>query len=127
MYCIPSGQGIKEKQPPIYHPLVLTLHEIFFGGVKKMKIHRLVFVSEDQSKTEVREKILTIPIKPGMRSGIEIVFPEEGDQNPTHIPGIRKLLYLVSRFIFASLILQLILFSLLKNDHTKHSNEKITI
>lgn len=56
-----------------------------------MKIHRLVFISEDSSKTEVKEKILTIPIKPGMRSGVEIVFPEEGDQNPTHIPGKKKL------------------------------------
>lgn len=89
LYSIPCGKGIKKKQPPIYHPLALTLHEIFFGGVKKMKIHHLVFVSEDQSRTEVREKILTIPIKPGIRTGVEIVFPEEGDQNPTHIPGER--------------------------------------
>lgn len=87
LYTIPSGRGVKKKQPPIYHPLALTLHEIYFGGVKKMKIHRLVFISEDSSKTEIREKILTIPIKPGMRPGVEIVFPEEGDQNPTHIPG----------------------------------------
>lgn len=52
-----------------------------------MKIHRLVFVSEDESRTEIREKILTIPIKPGIKPGTEIVFPEQGDQNPTHIPG----------------------------------------
>lgn len=53
MFCIPGGRGIKKKQPPIYHPLALTLHEIFFGGVKKMKIHRLAFVGEDQARTEV--------------------------------------------------------------------------
>lgn len=53
-----------------------------------MKIHRLVFIDEQQACTEIREKILNIPIKPGIKPGSEIVFPEEGDQNPTHIPGI---------------------------------------
>lgn len=32
-------------------------------------------------------KILTIPIKPGIPSGTRIVFPEEGDQGSTKIPG----------------------------------------
>lgn len=79
--------GVRKKQPPIRHPLALTLHEIFFGGVKKMKIHRLAFLSDEQSCTEIREKILSIPIKPGIKPNTEIVFPEEGDQNPTQIPG----------------------------------------
>lgn len=78
---------IRKKQPPIRHPLTLTLHEIFFGGVKKMKIHRLVFIDNEEARTEVKEKILTIPIKPGIRPNTEIVLPEEGDQNPTQIPG----------------------------------------
>lgn len=82
-------QGIEvcKKQPPIRHPLHLTLHEVFFGGVKKMKIHRLVFIDEERTRTDVRESILTIPIKPGVRAGTEIVFPNEGDQNPAHIPA----------------------------------------
>lgn len=88
MYELPEGRGIRKKQPPIYHPLCLTLHEIFFGGVKKMKIHRLQFVGEEQARTEIREKILSIPIKPGMKPNTEIIFPEEGDQNPTQISGI---------------------------------------
>lgn len=53
-----------------------------------MKIQKLTYTGEDESKTEIREKILTIPIKPGLRPGTQIVFPEEGDQNPTQKPGI---------------------------------------
>ncbi|KAF5275754.1 hypothetical protein FQR65_LT16547 [Abscondita terminalis] len=80
-------RGIKKKQPPIYHSLCLSLHEIFFGGVKKMKIQRLQFTGEDKVRTAVKENILSIPIKPGVRPNTEIVFPEEGDQNPAHIPA----------------------------------------
>lgn len=87
-YDVPEGKGFRKKQNPIYHPLCLTLHEVFFGGVKKMKIQKLTYISEDETRTEVREKILTIPIKPGIRPGTEIIFPEEGDQNPTQIPGL---------------------------------------
>lgn len=88
LYDLPEGKGIPTKQPPIHHALCLTLHEIFFGGVKKMKIHHLVYVREEKTTTEVREKILSVPIKPGVRPGTEIVFPEEGDENPLHISGI---------------------------------------
>ncbi|KAK4879785.1 hypothetical protein RN001_007931 [Aquatica leii] len=87
IYDVENVRGIKKKQPPIYHPLCLSLHEIFFGGIKKMKIQRLQFVGDDKVRTEVKENILSIPIKPGIRANTEIVFPEEGDQNPTHIPA----------------------------------------
>ncbi|KAL1508992.1 hypothetical protein ABEB36_003801 [Hypothenemus hampei] len=82
-----SGLEVCKKQPPIRHPLLLSLHEVFFGGVKKMKIHRLVFINANRDKTDICEKILTIPIKPGIRAGTEISFPNEGDQNPAHIPA----------------------------------------
>lgn len=52
-----------------------------------MKIQRLVLVGDDKSKTVTKEKILTIPIKPGIPTGTRIIFPEEGDQGPTKIPG----------------------------------------
>lgn len=88
LYKLSDGNVcVRKKQPPIRHPLALTLHEIFFGGVKKMKIHRLVFIDTEQTRTEVKEKILTIPIKPGIMPNTEIILPEEGDQNPTQIPG----------------------------------------
>ncbi|XP_057657423.1 dnaJ homolog subfamily B member 13-like [Diorhabda carinulata] len=88
LYQLTDGtKCVKKKQEPIRHPLYLTLHEIYFGGVKKMKIHRLVFVNDERTTTEVREKILNVPIKPGIRQKTEIVFPEEGDQNPATIPA----------------------------------------
>lgn len=46
-----------------------------------MKIQRLVLVGEDKATTELKEKILTIHIKPGLPSGTEIAFPEEGDRS----------------------------------------------
>ncbi|XP_072391406.1 dnaJ homolog subfamily B member 13-like [Diabrotica undecimpunctata] len=78
---------IKKKQDPIKHPLHLTLHEIYFGGVKKMKIHRLEFNNDERTVTEVKEHILNVPIKPGIKQKTEIVFPEEADQNPATIPA----------------------------------------
>ncbi|CAH1114317.1 unnamed protein product [Psylliodes chrysocephalus] len=78
---------LRKKQDPIKHPLHLTLHEVYFGGVKKMKIHRLVFTNAERTTTEVKEKILNVPIKPGIKAKTEIIFPDEGDQNPATIPA----------------------------------------
>lgn len=50
-----------------------------------MKIQKLVL--DDMSMTVPTEKILTIPIKPGIPAGTRIVFSEEGDQGTTKIPG----------------------------------------
>jgi hypothetical protein len=56
-----------------------------------MKIQRIVLAGENNKETRpstaLEEKILSIPIMPGMPSGVKIVFPEEGDQGPTKIPG----------------------------------------
>lgn len=73
-----------------------------------MKIQRLVLVGDDDDgdnnkektmssksrSTALEEKILSIPIMPGMPSGAKIVFPEEADQGPTKIPGERFFLYI---------------------------------
>ncbi|XP_024874202.1 dnaJ homolog subfamily B member 13-like [Temnothorax curvispinosus] len=83
----PEGRGIKRKEEPLIKTLFLTLSEVFFGGIKKMKIQKLVLVGDDKSTTLSTEKILTIPIKPGIPAGTRIVFPEEGDQGPTKIPA----------------------------------------
>ncbi|XP_050462912.1 dnaJ homolog subfamily B member 13-like [Cataglyphis hispanica] len=83
----PEGRGIKRKDEPWIKTLFLTLSEIFFGGIKKMKIQKLVLVGSDKSTTVSMKKILTIPIKPGIPSGTRIVFPEEGDQGPTKVPA----------------------------------------
>lgn len=50
------------QDPPIEHDLFISLDEVFFGTVKKMKISRLVMQDDGSSKKE--EKVLQIQIKP---------------------------------------------------------------
>ncbi|XP_032668784.1 dnaJ homolog subfamily B member 13-like [Odontomachus brunneus] len=83
----PEGRGIRRKEKPWIKTLSLTLSEVFFGGIKKMKVQKLVLAGDDMSMTVPTEKILTIPIKPGIPAGTRIVFPEEGDQGATKIPA----------------------------------------
>lgn len=87
MFDSPLGKGYKEKDPTIVRPLALSLEEVYKGGLKKMKIQRLVFTDETCSELKLREKVLTIPIKSGIYPNTEIKFKEEGDQGPTRIPA----------------------------------------
>ena len=111
LYDSPDGRSIKRKEEPLIQRLPLTLSEVpqsprslqfkfrflffifalqvFFGGIKKIKIQRYVFANGQKTDTVLREKILTIPIKPGLSTGTKITFPEEGDQGPGKIPGKR--------------------------------------
>lgn len=45
-------------------------------------------MNEDGHTSSIRDKILTINVKPGWRSGTKITFPKEGDQGPNNIPGM---------------------------------------
>ncbi|XP_026469999.1 dnaJ homolog subfamily B member 13-like [Ctenocephalides felis] len=83
-HILPICRGLKAKDPPIIQPLLLTLSEVFHGGIKKMKIQRKVFIDEHQAVTRVKEKILDIPIKRGILPGTRITFEKEGDQGPTN-------------------------------------------
>ncbi|KAM3963941.1 dnaJ homolog subfamily B member 13 [Aphomia sociella] len=87
MFDSPLGKGYKEKDPSIVRPLALSLEEVYKGGLKKMKIQRLVFTDETCSELKLREKVLSIPIKPGIYPNTEVRFREEGDQGPTRIPA----------------------------------------
>ncbi|KAK7864309.1 hypothetical protein R5R35_009563 [Gryllus longicercus] len=88
VYKLPSGErDFKTKEPPLIRPLLLTLHEVYHGGVKKLKINRLELTGKNSNNTEMREKVLSVPIQPGIPSGTTITFPEEGDQGPTIIPA----------------------------------------
>ncbi|KAK2588147.1 hypothetical protein KPH14_004197 [Odynerus spinipes] len=87
LFEFPEGRGVKRKEEPVINSLQLTLQEVFYGGMKKMKIQRQVFVGCDKIRTEPKEEILTIPIKPGIPTGTKIVYPEMGDQGPAKIPA----------------------------------------
>lgn len=55
------------------------------GCTKKMKISRKVFQADGSSRKE--DKVLTIDVKPGWKSGTKITFQREGDQTPNKIPA----------------------------------------
>lgn len=50
-----------------------------------MKISRKVFQADGSSRKE--DKVLTIDVKPGWKSGTKITFQREGDQTPNKIPA----------------------------------------
>jgi DnaJ family protein B protein 13 len=80
------GRGRKQQDAAIERDLYLTLEEIFHGCIKKMKISRRV-MNEDGHTSSIRDKILTITVKPGWKSGTKITFPKEGDQGPNTVPA----------------------------------------
>ena len=55
------------------------------GVTKRMKISRRVVANDGTAKKE--EKVLTINVKPGWKSGTKITFQREGDQAPNKIPA----------------------------------------
>ena len=44
-------------------------------------------MNSDNHTTSMKEKILTINVKPGWKVGTKITFNNEGDQGPNIIPG----------------------------------------
>lgn len=44
-------------------------------------------MNDDGHTSSIRDKILTIIVKPGWKAGTRITFPKEGDQGPNNIPG----------------------------------------
>lgn len=75
----------KTQDPPIEHDLYATLEEINKGCVKKMKISRRVLQADGSPKKE--DKLVSIAIKPGWKSGTKVTFPKEGDQTRGKIPA----------------------------------------
>uniref|UniRef100_A0A8D1SGK9 DnaJ heat shock protein family (Hsp40) member B13 n=1 Tax=Sus scrofa TaxID=9823 RepID=A0A8D1SGK9_PIG len=80
------GRGVKKQDPPIERDLYLSLEDLFFGCTKKIKISRRV-LNEDGFSSTIKDKILTIDVKPGWRQGTRITFEKEGDQGPNIIPA----------------------------------------
>merc|ERR1711963_730739 len=69
-----SAGGVKEKHqdPPIEHDLLVSLEDINRGVTKRMKISRRVVSNDGSARKE--EKVLTISVKPGWKSGTKITF-----------------------------------------------------
>ena len=60
-------------------PLPVSLEDLFKGTTKKMKIKRKVF-DPNTGQRSAQDKILEIPIKPGLKPGSKIKFAGVGDQ-----------------------------------------------
>ncbi|NP_001089893.1 DnaJ heat shock protein family (Hsp40) member B13 S homeolog [Xenopus laevis] len=80
------GRGAKTQDPPIERDLYLSLEDLFFGCTKKIKISRRV-MNDDGLTSSIRDKILSIDVRPGWREGTKITFQNEGDQGPNIIPA----------------------------------------
>ncbi|XP_036381125.1 dnaJ homolog subfamily B member 13 [Megalops cyprinoides] len=81
-----QGRGVKKQDPPIERDLHLSLEDLFFGCTKKIKISRRV-MNDDGHTSSIKDKILTINVKPGWKQGTRITFAKEGDQGPNSIPA----------------------------------------
>jgi len=81
-----SGNHKKHQDPAIMHDLPVALEDIYRGTTKKMKITRKV-LNPDGRSSRSEEKVLTIDVKPGWKSGTKITFPKEGDQTPNNVPA----------------------------------------
>ncbi|XP_031712867.1 dnaJ homolog subfamily B member 13 isoform X1 [Anarrhichthys ocellatus] len=77
---------VKTQDPHMERDLFLSLDDLFNGCTKKVKISRRV-MNEDGCQSSVKDKILTIDVKPGWKEGTRIIFPKEGDQGPNLIPA----------------------------------------
>ncbi|CAG9855107.1 unnamed protein product [Phyllotreta striolata] len=81
----PNRNKDKKQDPPIEHDLYVSLEDITKGCQKKMKISRKVLQPDGTTKKE--DKVLTINVKPGWKSGTKITFQKEGDQGRNKIPA----------------------------------------
>eukprot|EP00088_Acartia_fossae_P054475 TRINITY_DN6263_c0_g1_i1.p1 TRINITY_DN6263_c0_g1~~TRINITY_DN6263_c0_g1_i1.p1 ORF type:complete len:362 (-),score=90.61 TRINITY_DN6263_c0_g1_i1:424-1509(-) len=87
-FNVGSGTGArkdKQQDPPVEHDLYVSLDDICKGVTKRMKISRRVVSNDGTARKE--EKVLTINVKPGWKSGTKITFQREGDQAPNKIPA----------------------------------------
>lgn len=60
-------------------PLPVSLEDIFNGATKKLKVQRKTF-DPQTGKQSVEDKILSVPIKKGLKAGSKIKYPDMGDQ-----------------------------------------------
>ncbi|CAJ0931939.1 unnamed protein product, partial [Mesorhabditis belari] len=81
-----GGYRRQRQDPTVVHELAVSLEDIYKGCVKKMKITRKVLNADGQS-ARVEDKVLTINVKPGWKSGTKITFPKEGDQYAGRVPA----------------------------------------
>ncbi|KAK3075245.1 Molecular chaperone (DnaJ super) [Teratosphaeriaceae sp. CCFEE 6253] len=80
-----SGYGGSRRREPevettvVEKPLPVSLEDIFAGATKKLKVQRKTYDAQN-GKQSVEDKILSVPIKRGLKAGSKIKYPDMGDQ-----------------------------------------------
>ncbi|KAK3639945.1 Molecular chaperone (DnaJ super) [Elasticomyces elasticus] len=80
-----SGFGPSRRREPepettvVEKPLPVSLEDIFAGATKKLKVQRKTFDPQTHAQRS-EEKILSVPIKRGLKAGSKIKYPDMGDQ-----------------------------------------------
>jgi DnaJ homolog subfamily B member 13 len=87
LYTVNQGRGVMHKEPDVINLLPLTLENIYHGCLKNFHITRMEFVDEFKNRTEPKEVVLSIQIKPGTLAGTKIIFHNAGDQSVTRTPA----------------------------------------
>lgn len=80
-----SPRKERQQDPPVEHDLYVSLEDIDKGCTKKMKISRTVMQANGLPSKE--EKVLSVTVKPGWKTGTKITFSAEGDRLPGKIPA----------------------------------------
>lgn len=80
----PAGFGSRRREPEVEttvveKPLPVSLEDIYSGTTKKLKVQRKTYDSQT-GKQSSEDKILSVPIKPGLKAGSKIKYPNMGDQ-----------------------------------------------
>lgn len=96
-----GGQGAAARAATpevtvVEKPLPVTLEEMFKGTTKKMKIKRKKFNPDGKQVSE--DRILEVPIKPGLKAGSKIKFKDVGDQVEGGTQDLHFIVEEVSRF-----------------------------
>uniref|UniRef100_A0A1I8AU01 J domain-containing protein n=1 Tax=Steinernema glaseri TaxID=37863 RepID=A0A1I8AU01_9BILA len=73
------------KDPPVKHDLLVSLESISTGSLQLAVLRRQIIGADNSSR--MQEKIFALKIKPGMRSGTKIIFPEAGSPRPGRVPA----------------------------------------
>ncbi|CAG6012794.1 unnamed protein product [Menidia menidia] len=88
-----AAAGGGPRKPPrrlqgqaVVHELPVTLDDVMHGCTKQVKVTRSRLGADGRSLRS-EDKVLSVVVKKGWRSGTRITFPREGDETPDSSPA----------------------------------------
>lgn len=107
----------------IERPMPVSLEYIFKGTTKNMRIKRKKY--DNAGKQVVEDRILEVPIKPGLKAGSKIKFKDVGDQVEGGIQDLHFIVEEVCRRYFS--LFGIAYANIGYRNHILSSHEKATI